>query len=132
MRLPAFSKYLEERSEAMLGEAQHLAHLSLIDRVTSGDLGSIKYFNNLTGRFRTDTDASRVHVNITSGGTSNSNEMLIGIVEIIQRHVKDPDILDKMANDILALQVSTSNKNSTGGPVGPLAVGNVYTIPDDK
>jgi hypothetical protein len=100
LRDPVYRNYCLARSEALLEENQHIAHISLIDRVSQGDLGAIKYFNSLTGRYR-EKSAAAVEVNVQNNYGSDT---VIKIVEIIQTHVKDPEVLQRIANDILALQ----------------------------
>jgi hypothetical protein len=98
LRDPVYRNYCLERAESLLQENQPVAHMSLINRVNSGDLGAIKYFNAMTGRYR-ERERAAVEVNVNQFG----NDKLIAIVEIIQRHVKDPATLEAIAGDILAL-----------------------------
>lgn len=106
LRDPNYRKYVLDRSEALLLENQHVAHMSLIERVSQGDLGAIKYFNSLTGRFAEKTNTA---VQINNYGS----DILIKVVEVIQKHVKDPETLEAIATDILGLQPS-SNKHIKG------------------
>lgn len=99
LRQPAYRRFALARAEDLLVGNQAVAHLSLINRVEQGDLGAIKYFNALTGRFREAAQAA-VQVNVNQ---ASPQTLLIEVVEIIQRHVKDPAVLDAIANDILAL-----------------------------
>jgi hypothetical protein len=99
LKLPAYQKYCLDRTENLLYENQHIAHLSLIDRVTQGDMGAIKYFNSMTGRFR-EKSAAGVEINVQN---NYGTDTLSAIVEIIQLHVKDPEVLQAIATDILAL-----------------------------
>jgi hypothetical protein len=102
LRDPLYREYCLARAEELLESSQHIAHLSLIDRVAQGDLGAIKYFNSMTGRYR-ENGASPVQINLSN--TNNYGEdKLIAVVEIIQRHVKDPDVLAAIGADILALR----------------------------
>jgi hypothetical protein len=100
LRNPVYRKYCLDRAESLLDENQHIAHMALVDRVSQGDLGAIKYFNSLTGRYREKSSAA-VEVNVQNNYGSDT---LVQIVEIIQTHVKDPEVLQLIANDILALQ----------------------------
>lgn len=110
LRDPLYRSYCLARAEELLESNQHVAHLSLIERVSQGDLGAIKYFNSMTGRYREKAD-SAVQINLNS--TNNYGEdKLIAVVEIIQRHVKDPDTLAAIGADILALR--------GGSPVTPV------------
>lgn len=102
LRDPVYRAYALSRAEDLLVQNQSVAHLSLINRVEQGDLGAIKYFNSMTGRFRETSGIggnSGVNVTVNTG----TNALLIEVVEIIQRHVTDPAVLDAIASDILAL-----------------------------
>lgn len=100
LRDPLYRRYCLERSEGILEEAQPIAHLSLVDRVTQGDLSAIKYLNSMTGRYREKTSAGvEVNVNNIQAGS----DLLIKVVEVIQRHVKDPDLLSAIGDDILKI-----------------------------
>lgn len=100
LRDPVYRQYCLDRAEQLLLDNQHVAHISLIDRVAQGDLGAIKYFNSMTGRYR-ERQSAAVEVNVQN---NYGNDTLIQIVEIIQRHVKDPVVLSAIGDDILALQ----------------------------
>lgn len=99
LRDPTYRQYCLERAEELLESNQHVAHMSLIDRVSQGDLGAIKYFNSMTGRYRERVSAG-VEVNVTN---VTGSDMLIKVVEVIQKHVKDPEILSAIGEDILAI-----------------------------
>lgn len=97
LRDPTFSAYLRSRSESLLSDSQPDAHLALVDRVRSGDMSAIKYFNELTGRY---TPVSAV----TSGGGFDTKMVLIRVVEIMQRHLSDqPLILQQIAQELIEL-----------------------------
>lgn len=108
LKQPRFRQYCLDRAEGALIEAQPSAHMSLIERVSQGDLGAIKYFNSMTGRYRERTSAG-VEVNVQN---NYGSDMLIQIVEVIQRHVKDPEVLAAIGDEILAL----TNRNQQGIP----------------
>lgn len=101
LRDATYRKYCLERAEDLLLQGQSTAHLSLLNRVEQGDLTAIKYYNSMTGRFREKADAA-VQVNVQNN-TVLGNEVLIKVVEIIQRHVTDPAVLDAIASDVLEL-----------------------------
>jgi hypothetical protein len=104
LKLPAYRAYCLQRAEDLLEQAQPQAHLSLIGNVERGDLGSIKYFNALTGRYReVSSGQPSVNVEVTNTTTSYGQDVLVQVVEIIQRHVKDTAVLDAIASDILEL-----------------------------
>ncbi len=92
LRDPNFRSYLQTRAENLLGDNLHESHLALLDRVRSGDMGAIKYFNEITGRY------------VPSGNEKvDVNGVLMKVLEVIQRHVKDPLALDGIARDMLLI-----------------------------
>ena len=97
---PAFNNYLRQRSEAMLGDSIGDVHLALIESATSGDVSAIKLFYEITGRHH-------------AGAQQNMNvqTMLISVIESVQRHVKDPSVLQAIASD---LQIVTGDKIVNG------------------
>lgn len=88
----AFQSYLRARAEGALDDNQHEAHLALIDRVVSGDVNAIKYFNELTGRYVQSKDSN---LDVMS--------VLMRVVEIVQKHVKDPVALAAIGNELINL-----------------------------
>lgn len=109
LRSPAYRAYCLSRAEDLLEQSQPQAHLSLIGNVERGDLGSIKYFNELTGRYRSTSNGHTPSVEVNVSTTNQyGQDVLVQVVEIIQRHVKDPAILDAIAGDILELTKGTS------------------------
>lgn len=92
LRDPVFQSYLRARAENLLGDNLHDSHLALVDRVRSGDIAAIKYFNEITGRY------------IQAGGNNiDLASLLMRIIEIIQRHVTDNDQVSAIADDLLTL-----------------------------
>ena len=104
---PTYQDYVRTRAENMLGDNQHEAHIALIDRVRSGDMSAIKYFNEITGRY------------VPSRGESNINVSLIlmQMLEIIQRHVRDLGTQELIAQEFLALSEPTRMIQAAVEPV---------------
>jgi hypothetical protein len=65
----------------------------------------------MTGRYR-ERQSAAVEVNVQN---NYGTDMLISIVEIIQKHVKDPAVLSAIGDEILALQ---QNSAPVPAPVG--------------
>lgn len=89
---PVFQKYMRDRAEGMLGETQHEAHLALLDRVRSGDIRAIAYYNQMTGRFNPEPNgksADSVAVDVQN--------LLVRILEIINDEVDDPNTAFRIA-----------------------------------
>jgi hypothetical protein len=92
LRDPGFQSYLRGRAENLLGDNLHESHLALVDRVRSGDINAIKYFNEITGRYVPNA-SDKVDV----------NAVLMAVLEVLQRHVKDPDTLLAVSDDLRSL-----------------------------
>lgn len=111
LRDPAFQQYLRSRAEAMLGDNLHESHLALLDRVRSGDIGAIKYFNEITGRY------------VPSGNEKvDVNGVLMKVLEIIQRHVTEPSQLDAIARDFMLLADTSGVQARMPGITRPLII----------
>ena len=89
-----FNRYLRERAEEVLGNSIGEVHLALIDSATSGDIGAMKLFYDITGRHSPG-----------SKQVENVRGMLVRVIEAVQRHVKDPAVLQAIATEI---QLATS------------------------
>lgn len=83
-----FKDYLHTLSANGLSDALHVAHTGLIHATERGDTNAIKYYMELTGRFSSE-----------SASTQNFKIMISRIIEAVQRHVKDPDVIRLIAAD---------------------------------
>lgn len=96
---PKFQAYLKKRAEDMLGENQHEAHLSLLDKVRMGDIKALELYYEMTGQY---TRASA-----SGNGGSNQviefNNLLVKILEIINDEVDDADTAMKIAERFKSL-----------------------------
>ena len=108
LRQPAFSAYCRERAESLIDNTGQEAHVSLLKQVQSGrSLEAVKYYNQLTGRF---TPGQEAQANIAG--------IMVRIVEIVQRHVQDPEVIREIAREFSGLGVGADSK----GPVEPRSV----------
>ena len=107
LRDPVYQSYIRTRAEAMLGDSLHESHLALIERVRSGDISAIKYFNEITGRY-----------NPNAGDKADVNSVIMLIVEVIQRHVHDPKLLQLLADDISLIAGGVTAVSGGGGEGG--------------
>lgn len=114
---PVYRNYCLERAEDLILAAQPTAHMSLIRQVEAGDLGAVKYFNALTGRFRERAPAA-ASVEINNNTVNLGNDLLIQVVEVIQRHVKDPVMLEAIGKEILELTQGLGGLGGAGLAVG--------------
>lgn len=92
LRDPVYSSYIRGRAENKLQDAIADGHTALAERARSGDISAIKYLNEITGRY---------NPNATDKVDVNSIVMLV--VEVIQRHVTDPNTLRLLSDDILLI-----------------------------
>lgn len=114
LRQPAFAAYLRERAEQLVDNTGHEAHSALLKQVQKGNMSAIQYYNQLTGRFTPGAEQ-----------TMNVAAILVRVVEAVQRHVKDPEIIRAIAlefNDILPsgetqLQPELAVSSSAHSPV---------------
>lgn len=92
LRDPGFQNYLRTRAEGILGDNQHEAATALLDRVRSGDTNAIKFYYEITGR----------HVQ-NRGDSVNVPALLMRVMEIIQKHVQDAEVVGNIADEFLTL-----------------------------
>lgn len=92
LRDPGFQNYLRTRAEGILGDNQHEAATALLDRVRSGDTNAIKFYYEITGRYSQQRNDS---VNVPA--------LLMRVMEIIQKHVSDAQIMSDIADEFLTL-----------------------------
>lgn len=97
-----FAAYMAGRLENRLGNSVHEAHLSLIRGVRSGNVPAIKLFYEITGRYNPDQTEQ-----------VNLRMVLQQVIEVIQRHVLDPNALDAIASDMTQIMLSASQRASS-------------------
>lgn len=106
---PAFQSYMRQRAEATLGEALPDVHMALVDVAKRGDISGIKLYYEMTGRWSSKTV-----------GELNIEFLLMKIIEVIQRHVTDPEKLMAIAEDMAVLAPAQPRglPNTNPGAVG--------------
>jgi hypothetical protein len=92
LRDPGFQSYMRARAEGILGDNQHEAATALLDRVRSGDTNAIKFYYEVTGRYVQNR-----------GDSVNVPALLMRVMEIIQKHVNDAQVMSDIADEFLAL-----------------------------
>lgn len=111
----SFKEYYAKRAEQLLGDAIPEAHAALIDRVQSGDIGALKFYYEITGRYTGNSEALDVR------------SIINRIFEIIATHVQDSEQLMAIAHDLKLLTALDSN-GIVGGEVvqGAIESGPTY------
>lgn len=93
LRDPTYQNFVRTLAEKMLEGNQHEAHYALLGKVRAGDMGAIQYYNKLTGRFNDSPAAT---------GSLDTRALLTRIIEAIQKHVRDPEVQQAIADEILS------------------------------
>lgn len=97
MQDTGFAKYMRDRSELLVSNTVHEAHMGLLRGVRQGNTASIKLYYEMTGRYNADQENQ---VNIRA---------LIGqVLEAIQKHVRDPDTLNMLAVELSAIAMKST------------------------
>lgn len=100
MNQPAFQKYIKSRIEREFKGADSVALLGHIKAIHGGDMKAIELYYEMTGRHN-----RRVQVDV------NIEVVLVNVIEIISKHVNDPEILQAIANDIEKLEIGPGKSN---------------------
>lgn len=96
LRDPAFHQYLTMRTEQLFENTDHDAYRSLIRAVMGGDVTAMKLFFEMRGIYN-----PRLDINI------NVESIVYRLVEIVGKHIKDPNILTAIADDVETLELPT-------------------------
>lgn len=92
LRQPQFQEFLRKRGEALFSSSDYKAYKSLVRNVEAGDNKSLELFFRMRGIYKPQLD---INVNIEA--------VLTRVIEVISTHVKDPKILNAIANEIDAV-----------------------------
>ena len=115
MRNDDFRHYLQARAEQLLGsDLKHEALLALADRVKSGDMKAIEYYNEMTGRY----------VRQTQSNSSGPDVSLIvtRIIEIIVDEVEDQITVARIANRLKGLIAGTQVASALINPSDEITI----------
>lgn len=109
LRQQAFKGYLAQRGKALFEANDHEAYSALLGVVRGGDVSALKLFFEMRGIYN-----PRVQIDV------NVELVMVQVVEIIARHVHDPQILQGIANDLELITIgSMPSVDGTGSiPVG--------------
>jgi hypothetical protein len=105
----SFNDYLIGRTERLLGNSVHEAHLGLLKGVRQGNVPAIKLLYEITNRYNPEQE-SQVNVRL----------LLSRFIEVIQKHEKDPTILQAIGLDLqrVALEITPTTPNVVKGEIG--------------
>ncbi len=100
LKQPKFKKFLQEMSVGNLESVVNVAHEGLMKAVDRGDTNAVKLYLEVTGRYTQDAPTLQ-----------NIRVVVAQLTEAIQRHVKDPETLRKIAEDFQYLLSSPEPKS---------------------
>lgn len=106
LRTPAFQQHLAKRGEEMFKSADWEAYEALVGAVRGQDVSALKLFFEMRGIY---TPKSVQEINI--------DVVLVRVVEVIARHVRDPETLQNIATDLELIEVGTANGQKMGMPI---------------
>lgn len=87
---PEFKNQLTLRADDILDNVYPEAQAALAKKVKTGDVNALKFYYEITGRA---TSPEAVNLKLT----------MVRIIEAVQKHVKDPEILQAIASEINAV-----------------------------
>lgn len=101
-----FTDYMSKRAEDMFGGSMHLAQEALVRKVMRGDIGAIKLYMEMNGK-----------IGKTQESVTDLKLLLLRVTESLQRHIKDPAILQAIASDMREINEGHSPVPITRGEV---------------
>lgn len=96
----SFASYVKDRSERMLEGSVFEAHKGLVKGARNGNVAAAKALYEITGRFRPDQEQQ-----------IDIRRVLHTMIEVLQRYIKDPVILQRIAMDLSAITDAESYSN---------------------
>lgn len=108
---PAFANYLRTRAESALQKNIAETEISLMDSASRGDIAAIKLHLEMAGRWSSKTV-----------GELNVEFLLMKILEAVQKHVKDPEAIEAIAGELLALAPSGNTNAQPGAAAIPQSI----------
>jgi hypothetical protein len=99
-----FAEYMRQRSEVMISNSIHEAHMGLMRGVRQGNTASIKLYYELTGRYNPNEE-QQVNIRI----------LIAKMLEVIQKHVRNPETLNALAVEFsqIAIEAGTPVANNS-------------------
>lgn len=94
MRSSNYQDHLRKRAQALFGGAEPAAYKGFVAAIEAGDQKAITLYFEMKGIYN---PKLQVDVNISS--------VLLRVVEIISKHVKDPGTLQLIANELDGLEI---------------------------
>lgn len=105
-----FVEYMKLSANNILEHSEHEAHMALLRKLAAGDQKAIQLYYEMTGRY-----------NPAHEQTVNLQQILVQIIEVIQRRVIDPEVRAEIAADLKMIaseqQLTQSSQKQAIAPV---------------
>lgn len=88
-----FSEYMTKRANDLFGGSMPLAKEALVRKVMAGDTSAIKLYMEITGVYNKQAGQS----------TQDFRMLVIRLIEILQRYIKDPALLQLISQEVKQL-----------------------------
>lgn len=95
-----FAAYVLDRSERMLTNSIPEAHKGLLKGVRNGNVAAVKMLYEVTGRYRPDQEQQ-----------IDIRRVLHTFIEVLQKYIRDPVVLHKIAMDLSNIASAESYSN---------------------
>jgi hypothetical protein len=89
MRDEKFKNYVHDLSAKGFVDGVHMAQVGLAKKLEDGDVNAIKYYYEVTGRYQGGDSGNQQHVRL----------IITRLVEVLQRRIKDSDLLAEIGRD---------------------------------
>lgn len=93
---PVFSDYMQTRMGKILWASTFETDAALLSKVRQGDVRAIAYMNEYTGKYVPASSGGRV-----PEPALDIKGFLVRVMESLQKHIKDRNVLEAIANDLL-------------------------------
>lgn len=87
---PTFRNFMESQANENLINIKPVALTELTKKISDGDWNAVKFYLETTGA-------------VQPSNAPQSEVMLQMLIEVLQRHIKDPELMSKIATDLLAV-----------------------------
>lgn len=103
-----FMNYMRTQSEELFGEAMPEVHNQLAIKAQQGDAKAMKLFYEISGRWR----------GVQGENQENIKLLIIKFIEVLQRHIEDPEVMAAIAKDIQAIAAGSEQQQVRGELIG--------------
>lgn len=106
MKNKVFTDFMREQAAAMFGDGMPLAEEALMRKVMAGDTNAIKFYFEVNGRYQKNAVP-----------TQDFKLLVLRLIEILQKHISDPVLLQLISEDIKLLSEPNPGQAITQGEV---------------